>query len=199
MYPLCKKVVGQFISKETRILSVYHQGEIKIEEAQLKSMKETFLIGIKKTETQDFSFTIQKIAEIAIKALSPGINDPNTCIHCLKNIGILLRDLASIENGYIAYKDAQEDSAHLYIEAYDFERIIYDAFYQITLYGHQDASVVVALFKALRFVKGGASPENIKFIHAYGQYLYDQVGFLENDKMAFRKIQHEYQDLFDYH
>lgn len=196
---IVNKVVGQFISQETRIISIYHQGEFKIEEDQIKNLQRSFLIGIKKTETQDFSFTIQKINEIAIKALSPGINDPNTSIHCLKNIGILLRDLASIENGFLAYNDSEEEQASLFIEAYDFERIIYDAFYQITLYGHKDASVVVAIFKALRVIKGRSTPENVKFIHAYGKYLYNQVGFLENDKMAFRKIQKEYQDLFEYH
>lgn len=196
---IVKKVVGQFISKETRIISIYYQGEHKIEEDQIKALQRCFLIGIKKTETQDFSFTIQKITEISIKALSPGINDPNTSIHCLKNIGILLRDLASIENGYIAYKRSEEDHTYLYIEAYDFERILYDAFYQITLYGHKDASVVVAIFKSLRLIKGGATSENTKFLHAYGKYLFDQVGFLENDKMAFRKIKNEYQDLLESH
>ena len=184
-------MVGQFISKETRIISIHYQGEHKIEEDQIKALQRCFLIGIKKTETQDFSFTIQKITEISIKALSPGINDPNTSIHC--------RDLASIENGYIAYKRSEEDHTYLYIEAYDFERILYDAFYQITLYGHKDASVVVAIFKSLRLIKGGATSENTKFLHAYGKYLFDQVGFLENDKMAFRKIKNEYQDLLESH
>ena len=191
-----EKVVGQFVSKETDTMVIYHLGELSFDEEEKKTLQQCFILGNKKTETQDFSFTIQKIVEIAVKSLSPGINDPNTCNHCLKNIGLLLRDLGTIEYGYIVYKSIEgDDSLSLFIEAYDFERILYDAYHQISHYGQEDASVVISIFKSLRLIKGKSTPLNTKIIHEYGQYLFDKVAFLKKDELSFDKIKNEYHDL----
>ncbi len=189
-----KKVVGQFISTESRIITIFTDSEYAIEKEIQRDIYQNILIGSKKTETQDFSFTIQKIVEIAIKALSPGINDPNTAIHCLRIIGLLLRDLADIETGYIVMRDENENGFVLY-EAYSFDILLYDAYQQIILYGTSDAAVMIAVLKSLRFSKGKASSENILIINDYAKNLYDKLLNHGYDPLEYVRINKEYDDL----
>ena len=51
------------------------------------------MIGINSYRTieQDPDFGIRQIADIAVKALSPGINDPTTAVGCLDYLGLILR------------------------------------------------------------------------------------------------------------
>ncbi len=188
------KVIGQFISTETKILSIYYEGHKEFDEETLNEIHQCTSIGNKKTQAQDFSFTIQKIVEIAIKALSPGINDPNTAIHCLKIIGVSLRDLADIEKGYISLKEKNE-YGFVISEAYDFEILLYDAYNQIILYGQSNVSIVITAFKSLRFIKAKASQENIGIINDYAQQLFDKQVNKGYSKLEYSKIQKEYNDL----
>ncbi|MCD4712305.1 MAG: DUF2254 domain-containing protein [Clostridiales bacterium] len=189
-----KKVVGQFVSTETRIMTIYYEGEHEIGKEIQHEIHQCIWIGNKKTETQDFSFTIQKIVEIALRALSPGINDPNTAIHCLKNLGLLLRDLADIDKGYVVLREEDEGGFIMY-EAYDFEILLYDAYQQIILYGQSDASVMIVVFKSLRFSKANASSDNIKTINAYATNLYEKLNNNRFDPLEYEKIRKEYSQL----
>ncbi|MDW7658978.1 MAG: DUF2254 domain-containing protein [Bacillota bacterium] len=190
------KVVGQFISSETRIISLYHKGEEKDQET-LNEIQQCFLVGNKRTEEQDFSFTIQKIVEIALKALSPGINDPNTAIHCLNIIGLLLRDLADNPQGYIVLRSKDTEN-FVACEAYDFPILLYDAYQQISYYGQADAAVMIGLYKSLRFAKAKASPENLRGIDQYAEHLFAQVQRHGFDPLAAEKIAKEYIDLIEF-
>lgn len=189
-----EKVVGQFISTETRIVTVYSDDPINHDETLVQEIQQCIQIGSKKTEVQDFSFTIQKIVEIAIKALSPGINDPNTANHCLMIIGVLLRDLADTKKGYIVLREKNEQSFIVY-EAYDFEVLLYDAYNQIVFYGQSDASVMIALFKSLRFITVKSSKDNILIINKYASYLFEKLTRNGFDTLEYNKISKEYRDL----
>ena len=191
-----KKVVGQFISLETKILTIYYEEKNILDEIDIEEINKLILIGNKKTQTQDFSFTIQKIVEIAVKALSPGINDPNTAIHCLNIIGILLRDLSHIEKGYILLKK-DDEVGHIIYEAYDFEVLLDDAFSQIIFYGQADVSVIVVALKSLRIIKTKASKYNREIIDNYAKYLIEKQLKLSDDKLHHTKIKNEYVDLIN--
>ena len=191
-----KKVVGQFISLETKILTIYYEEKSILDEIDIEEINKLILIGNKKTQTQDFSFTIQKIVEIAVKALSPGINDPNTAIHCLNIIGILLRDLSHIEKGYILLKK-DDELGHIIYEAYDFEVLLDDAFSQIIFYGQADVSVIVVALKSLRIIKTKASKYNKEIIDNYAKYLIEKQLKLSDDKLHHTKIKNEYIDLIN--
>ena len=53
-----------------------------------------FAFGRRRTETQDIRFSIDQLVEVAVRALSPGINDPFTAMTCLDHLGAALVHLA---------------------------------------------------------------------------------------------------------
>jgi uncharacterized membrane protein len=49
-----------------------------------------FLLGLQRTLVQDLTFGINELVEMAVRALSPAINDPFTAMTCLDWIGTAL-------------------------------------------------------------------------------------------------------------
>jgi uncharacterized membrane protein len=55
------------------------------------------VIDQQRTAFQDVGFAIEQLVEIAVRALSPGINDPFTAVTCIDWLGAALRKLATKE------------------------------------------------------------------------------------------------------
>jgi uncharacterized membrane protein len=52
-------------------------------------------LGFERSPTRDIAYSLRKIVDIAVRALSPGINDPTTAVHALSHASALLGDLVS--------------------------------------------------------------------------------------------------------
>jgi uncharacterized membrane protein len=52
-----------------------------------KEIKKTFHIGNQRTPTQDVEYAVNQLTEMAVRAMSPAINDPFTAMTCLDYIG----------------------------------------------------------------------------------------------------------------
>jgi uncharacterized membrane protein len=78
--------VGDTVIESTPLLCVY-AGGTPIPERQLRR---TICVGEQRTFEQDPQFAIRLLVDIAIRALSPAINDPTTAVQALDQIGDLL-------------------------------------------------------------------------------------------------------------
>ncbi len=68
-----------------------------LEKSQLKSLLDQFVIGKTKNAQQDLEFSIHQMVEIAVRALSPGVNDPYTAIACIDNLTSTMCYLSQID------------------------------------------------------------------------------------------------------
>ena len=59
-----------------------------------RKLANTAVVGLRRTPDQDISYALQELAEIAIRALSPGINAPFNATPCIDFIGDALVRLA---------------------------------------------------------------------------------------------------------
>jgi uncharacterized membrane protein len=57
----------------------------------LGKIKKAFLLGTERTMEQDPKFALRLLVDVAIKALSPAVNDPTTAVQALDQIEDLLR------------------------------------------------------------------------------------------------------------
>jgi len=64
-------------------------------EKLVAELRGTFDIGPARTIEQDAAFGMRQIVDIALKALSPGINDTTTAVMCVEHLGALLETLAA--------------------------------------------------------------------------------------------------------
>jgi uncharacterized membrane protein len=65
-----------------------------LEKEAAKALRALFVIGDFRTVEQDAAFGIRQIVDIAMKALSPGVNDTSTAVSCLDYLSVILSLLA---------------------------------------------------------------------------------------------------------
>ncbi len=65
-----------------------------VSKSVFEKINAAFVFGNQRTGTQDVEFSVQQLVEIALRALSPGINDPFTAIACVDRLGSALCRLA---------------------------------------------------------------------------------------------------------
>lgn len=138
--------IGDYVEAGTPLFSYYIIGEH--EEVNEELSRKYILIGKERTDIQDIEFALQKLVEIALRAISPGINDPHTAINCINRIGSLLAKLGYKYKSYSYYTD-QNDHLRVILEPKSYFEYLYKSFYQIRLYGKHDVSVMNGVLEAL--------------------------------------------------
>ncbi|WP_090254316.1 DUF2254 family protein [Ectothiorhodospira marina] len=53
------------------------------EDGDAEAICRAFVIGSQPTEEQDLEYFVRRLVEVALRALSPGINDPFTAMTCI--------------------------------------------------------------------------------------------------------------------
>lgn len=75
---------GDFVIEGDALLSVWPRGRLGAAEA--RRVRQAFVLGSLRTTEQDTAFAIDQLVEVALRALSPGINDPFTAIACIDRL-----------------------------------------------------------------------------------------------------------------
>ena len=104
-------------------------------------------IGPARTLQQDVEFGVLQIVDIALKAISPAVNDPTTAICCVDQLSRLLIRFASREMPEPLFYDLQ-GIARVSIQWIDFERLLDSAFEQIRMYSKTDIAVSLRSLRA---------------------------------------------------
>jgi uncharacterized membrane protein len=119
-------------------------------------------IGFERTAEQDVAFGIRQLADIAVKALSPAINDPYTSIQAIEHISVLLAVLAQRPLGNCQLRDPT-GVVRVVVPARDLAYYLDLAYGQVRRYGSAEPRVARALLRVLRntnaFCRGDAERE----------------------------------------
>lgn len=75
---------GDYVFPDTPVITVHSR--YNHNPAKLYSLLENIVLGAQRTPIQDPEFAIGQLVELALRALSPGINDPVTAISCLDKL-----------------------------------------------------------------------------------------------------------------
>ena len=116
-----------------------------------RRLNEAFLLELNRTPYQDIEFTIDQLVEVAVRALSPGINDPFTAVTCLDWLAESLGRLAGrkLPSPYL-FDD--EHNLRVITRAVSFSDVADAAFNQIRQYGSGSASVMIHMLEAVATV-----------------------------------------------
>ena len=137
--------VGHFVPAGIPLMRVSKGGQITAErELQLL---EGCDLGPVRTMQQDVKFGVIQIADIALRAISPAVNDPSTAISCVDQLSrILIRWLERVPPPTHYY-----DPPHvlrLVLSWITLEGLLDTAFEQIRHYSQSDAAVSLRLLRA---------------------------------------------------
>ncbi len=138
--------VGHFVPAGVPLLMV-SKGH-KLSPAAAAALIEAFDIGPTRTLQQDVEYGILQIVDIALKAISPAVNDPSTAISCVDQLSRILIRFASREPlESLLYNPP--GTLRVYIPWPGFDRLVVSAFEQIRLYAKSDVAVNLRMLRAL--------------------------------------------------
>ncbi|MDO5707835.1 MAG: DUF2254 domain-containing protein [Andreesenia angusta] len=164
---------GDFVVRNEIIASLYSRNN-EIDEDILKKMNSHFTLQSDRSIKYDYLFALEKIIDVALRAISPGINDPNTAIECINILGILLSQLSEIDGNFSEMKEDDSNSRIIY-PYFNFDHDLYETFYQIIIYGKEDLSVVLSIYKALENIMINATIKNQQHVRRFAKYLEDKT------------------------
>lgn len=140
---------GDFIAEENTLITIWPRKE-RSKELEEK-IEEAFILGDQRLRLQDVKYHLEQLVEIAVRALSPGINDPFTAMNCIDQIAASLSQLMerSIPTGY--NYDSQ-GNLRLVTKPFTFTDIIETSFNQIRRNGASSVSVTLKLLDAISLI-----------------------------------------------
>jgi uncharacterized membrane protein len=137
-----KKRPGDFVTNAEPLLLALPPS--RMNPAIDHGLRVCFSLGKHRTPHQDALYMVQQLVEIAIRALSPGINEPFTALTCIDWLGASLRGVARRELP-AAFRQDEEGRLRVIACTLDFEELAHAAFDQIRLYGASNPDVVLCL------------------------------------------------------
>jgi uncharacterized membrane protein len=134
-------------------------------------LRSAFILGEQRTPVQDVEFSVNQIAEVAVRALSPGVNDPFTAIACLDRLGAALSRLAEREIPSAHRRDG-DGQLRVVAPPVTFPAIVAAALDPIRRYGRSDASVTLRLLDTIGVVAGAARrPEDRRALAGHAEVI----------------------------
>jgi uncharacterized membrane protein len=108
----------------------------------------TYVIRADRTSTQDADFAVQQLVEVALRALSPGVNEPFTAITCIDRLGQGLAKLASRKIPS-AVRTGDEGAVRVVAEPRTFVELVEAAFDPIARYAGRNPAIAQRLLETL--------------------------------------------------
>jgi uncharacterized membrane protein len=103
---------GDFVVQASPLVTVWPAA--RADEHLATTLNRAFILGRQRSYEQDIGFAFGQLVEIAVRALSPGVNDPFTAVSCIDRIGMALCQLAGRAYPCAARYD---DAGHLRVIA----------------------------------------------------------------------------------
>jgi uncharacterized membrane protein len=127
-----------------------------------RNVRKTFKIHKYRTLEKDINLGIRQLVDIALKAISPAVNDPATAINCIDYLGTLIHILNKLPFPSIQARKWSNDY-HIYIKEVIFDDIVEFAINPIYHYGRTDPTIVIRLLQTLgTAMKGSQNIDNME-------------------------------------
>ncbi|MGK2935464.1 MAG: DUF2254 domain-containing protein [Gemmatimonadaceae bacterium] len=158
-----EKGIGEFVIDNCPLVSV---SGMSPDDESIRKLNAAYSVDRYRTVHQDAGYGIQQIVDIALKALSPGINDTTTAINCVDYLGSILARLAvrRIESPF------RSDGGELRVinRGPTFPGLLADAFDQIRQNAEGNVAVLKRLLQVLATIAERTSDE--ERLHALRQH-----------------------------
>lgn len=140
--------IGEFIVEGTPLISVV--GLDASDEDSVEKLSAAYVIGRHRTVEQDASFGIRQIVDVALKALSPGINDTTTAVMCVDYLEAILVRL--VERRIAAPRRLDNGELRLIARGPSFESLLSEALDQIRQNAAGNVAILTRLLQALETI-----------------------------------------------
>ena len=122
----------------------------------LQHVQDAYRLGNSRSPTQDIGYGINQLVEVALRAMSPAINDPFTAMTCLDHIGAGLALYAERHPNQALFYDAQH-KLRVILDPVTFGELLDAAFSMLRRAGRENAEVLLTMLNTIGVVGQKAS------------------------------------------
>lgn len=138
--------IGKYILPGDEVISVWPPEEV--DGRIVRSLRDSLLLGLERTPHQDLKLGVIELMDIAVKAMSPSVNDPTTALNAIDRLGEILLELSWRSRG-----DLVELSSNgrplLITRRPELEATVGIAFDQVRHYAASNPTVAIAMVRLL--------------------------------------------------
>jgi uncharacterized membrane protein len=165
---------GHFIIENYPIMFLYPKE--RLDDKERKKIVRAFIIGRERTHAQDVEYAIEQLVELAVRALSTGINDPFTANTCIDWLGAALAKMSEMEFPSNMRLDENGIVRILYERPFTFEGLINASFNQIRQNSEGSLSVRIRLLEALTLIAAHTQQEeNLLILDEHIEMIYQDA------------------------
>lgn len=150
---------GEYVLDDTPLL-VLHPPE-RVRPAALEAASAAFQISNARSPYQDVEFSVQQLTEMAVRALSPGTNDPYTAINALDDLSSGLARLATREAPSRLRAD-DDGTPRVYSRSTDLSELVTGVVDHMRWYAASSPSVMHATLTLIERVGGRARSPSLR-------------------------------------
>lgn len=176
-------MVGNFVTPGETLVKLESTDPTQPHPPQLdEALRACFVLSQYRSYNQDVLFGVRQLTDMAIKAISPAVNDPTTCVNCLHYLAVIVRRFA--QGNQCSHWVRQAPPNLLYRE-FTFDILVDQAFDQIYQWGKHDPVVVSQLLNAMTDVAKDLQNPHCKAV------LSKQLRDFELEKLSFDLVEHQ--------
>lgn len=140
---------GDYVLPGTPVATLWPCAEPARGEA--RAMLQAFALGPQRTEDQDVLYGARQLADIALKALSPSMNDETTAVTIVNQLGTVLAAACERASGP-AWARHELRGATVFAPAFTVRRLVEDAFAGLVRFSGEHPRVLARIVEVLRDV-----------------------------------------------
>lgn len=139
-----ERLVGEYVLAGTPLATVW--AAPPEQEGLVRAVHGQVTLGRERTMVQDLAYGIRQLSDVALRAISPAVNDPSTAINCIDVLAALLAELLHRAPLSPYYHDAG-GTLRLIVPHPTFEALLDSAFNQIRQYAANDYACTLRLLE----------------------------------------------------
>lgn len=122
----------------------------EVPEGAAEAIRQATALGRRRLSSVDLEFAVRQLVEVAVRALSPGINDPHTAISVLDRLGSALCDMARLH--FASPVVLRDGRPALVVPGTDYDGLTDAMFHMIRQNAQSVPAVLIRLLDVLIFV-----------------------------------------------
>lgn len=148
--------VGAYLVRGEPFVTIWPRPEPSVAHQITHRVLAATILGNARTMQQDIDFGLRQLNDIALRALSPAVNDPTTAVEAVLRLSSVLRPLVRADLPDQCVRD-HENRVLLTPWNLDHAEYVVHAFGQLRLYAAPHPQVAIALVRAVRMLRVAAA------------------------------------------
>lgn len=162
---------GDFVMGTSAVLLAWPPANVN--DDVVDTLQSAFILGARRTLTQDAEHGVHQLVEIAVRALSPGVNDPFTAMICIDRLGAVLGQLAA-KQFPVPCRFDEHGRLCLILNVTSFAGYVDTAFNQIRQHAARSPAVLIRLLETIaRVAEMAHTPEQRQALATHATMMRD--------------------------